>query len=500
MHRLPRRVNRLPEDKVRYKARYIHCIVVCVVIIFYLLADIMSRATLLYGEQTLLCEYNNHVAEKLNEQSPETMLKSTSSVGFTRGIRQMEEDIKTYDPCDSYLYSDSGSLFNSKKHFYRLISLLLTDLGLVFDIRSPSPWQVISELRNQDIFSETDSAILKICLSIANEIRLKAYFANGGQKERFSPLFQIPDTPEQSADDPIFRDFDEDTLVRLMGTSYDLHLRCHKFCLEYFYRDKVDASMLQKQFFPSKALVRCQLYFRLDKDTKALECLKSIPKDSPEYALCAYYQGLHHESKYEHKEALECFETALEHSQSELDSLYFQRNLAVSLCKNSQFKESRKMLEEAMKLHDEIYGEGSETEIFGDLLLILGALFYELDDMPSAMKTFQRCEQMQKRIRRPDGRSVIYANLYMASSYSILCENDQSLHYMEKALCLSHKVFGKHSLTNGLGGIHDCAAHVYQECGLHHKALSLREHSLKVIESVHGNTPNAGKIVEIKEK
>ena len=36
---------------------------------FYCLADIMSRAALLYGEQALLDEYNDRVADKLNAKS-----------------------------------------------------------------------------------------------------------------------------------------------------------------------------------------------------------------------------------------------------------------------------------------------------------------------------------------------------------------------------------------------------------------------------------------------
>ena len=113
---------------------------------FSLLADIMLRVTLLYGEQDLLNEYNKYVAEKLNEKSPGTMRKSNLTAGSTRGIQQMKEDIDTYNPHNSYLRSPSGVLFDTKKDFYRLISLLLTDLGLVYSIRSPSPWQVISEL------------------------------------------------------------------------------------------------------------------------------------------------------------------------------------------------------------------------------------------------------------------------------------------------------------------------------------------------------------------
>ena len=457
----------------------------------------MSRVTLLYGEQGLLHEYNNHVAEKLDEKWPETMRKSNLTVGFTRGIRQMQQDIVKYRPASSFLKSPVGGLFDTKKHFYRLISLLLTDLGLVFHIRSPSPWQVISELRNRGIISESDSANLKVCLSIANEIRLKAYFANGGQKERFSPVRQSPDTTERSTDEPIFRDFDEDLLVRLLTISINLCKRCNEFCLKYVQQGKVEASILRKSFLVSKTLVMCDLYIRLQKFPKVLKLLKSISKDSPDYAQVAYYRGFCYHFKSEFKKAIECYETALEYSKNPSFILKVKCDLARSLCGNFQHKKGRNTFEEAIKLHDEIYGQGSETEILSIFLLCLGILFYELEDMPSAIQSLQRLEQMQKsKTRCIRDIDVIYLNIHMAKSYSKLCQNDKSLHYLEKALRLSHKVFGEHNLSDLLGNIYTQAALVYHECGLHHKAFSLLEYNLKLIESLYGDNPNAGKIVE----
>ena len=412
----------------------------------------MSRVALLYGEEALLDEYNSNVTKKLNEKSPETkrkstlsvdvtqeigqmiddivtydpfntlksLRKSTLSVGFTRGICQLIEDTATYHPFNFLIKIPAGGLFDTKKDFHRLISLLLTDLGLVFDIRSPSPWQVISELQNQEIFSETGSANLKLCLSIANEIRLKAYFANGGQKELFSPLLQSPDTTQQSTDDPIFRDFDEDTLVRLLSTSYDMHRRCQEFCFNYVRQRKVDARILRNSFFPSKALVMSNLYSRLQNFPKALECLNSISKNSPDYDQCLMVRGQHHILKKDWKKAIECFETGLEYSQSSSNSLLFHRSVAACLIKCFQFKKAKIKLEESMKLHDEIYGEGSETVVLSSLMIDLGTLFDELADTPSAIKWFQRAEQIQKQMVYCSDTHVIYLKTTMALSYSRL--------------------------------------------------------------------------------
>ena len=315
-----------------------------------MLADIMSRVALLYGEETLLDKYNTIVTEKLNEKSSETLRESTLSVGFTRGIRQMMEDIDTYHPDKTYFGSNNytGGLLNIKKHFYRLISLLLSDLGLVFNIRSPSPWQVISELRNRNIFDESDYVNLKVCLSIANEIRVKAYFANVGQKELYSPLLQIPDTAEQSTEDPIFCELDEDTLVRLLSTAADLHRRCERFGLKYVKQDEMDASILGKYAFVlhSKNWLIGTHYYRLQKYPKAFEYLNSIPEDSPDYVYVANLQGVHCTRTRELKKAIEWFETALKYSQVPFDDLIFHQNLAECLISRSELKKAKNKIED----------------------------------------------------------------------------------------------------------------------------------------------------------
>ena len=459
----------------------------------------MSRVALLYGEETLLDEYNNIVAEKLNEKSFETMGKSSSSIGFTRGIRQMMEDIATYDPNNTYLGNNSysGGLLDIKKHFYRLISLLLSDLGLVFDIRFPSPWQVIPELRNRDIIGESDYVNLKVCLSIANEIRVEAYFANVGQKELYSPLLQIPDTAKQSTENPIFRKLDEDTLVRLLSTAADLHQRCRTFALKYVKQDEVDASILGKHASVpySKAWLMAAHYVRLQKYPKAFEYLNSITEDSPDYAYTANIRGCHCAYKRERKEAIGYFETSLKYSQVSFYDLIFLQNLAQCLIECSEFKKAKNKIMEAMKLHDKIYGKGCETMILSQLLLLLGAHFIAIVDMPSAIETLQRVEEMQKRMTHCRDIDVIRRNLYMASSYSKLFQNDRALDYLERALCLSHKIFGENNINHQLAEIYVYAASVYSNCNQHQDALAMLERCLKLMKSLHGDTANASKIV-----
>ena len=464
----------------------------------------MTRVTLLYGEETLLVEYNKRVAEKLNEKSSEkTMRKSSSCVGFIRGIRQMKEDIDTYHAHNTYLKPLIGGFFNTKKDFYRLISLLLIDLGLVFGIRSPSPWQVITELRNRDIITESDSTKFKECLSIANEIRIKTYFANGGQKELFSPLRPIPDTAEQSTEHPILPVLDQDILVRVLITSNDLQKRCSTLYLKYIQEDKVDYSIFRNPISSSVEVMRSDIYTRLQNFDKSLEilesALESIPKDSRKYAQCVSAQGNHHLVKKKWKKATECYEDALQYSKDPYDSLFFYSNLTTCLLQRSQFKKAEAKLEEAMKLHEEIYGKGSETKILSRLMLHRGNLFYVRKDTQSALETFQRAEQIQKRMTCFNDAEVISVNTHIAWAYSDLRQSDRALDYLNRVLCLSHKILGEHSRSWVLVTTYYNAAIVHRKCGRYDDASSMLDRSFKLAESLYGDNAHPGKIVEIEK-
>ena len=199
-------------------------------------------------------------------------------------------------------------------------------------------------------------------------------------------------------------------------------------------------------------------------------------------------------------EEYEWYETALEYSQDPDQNVLLHCNVANVLLECSQHKKARKRLEKAMKLHDEIYGKGSETLILSQLMLHLGVLFHLLQDEPSAIKTLQRVEEIHKRIKHCSEIDVISLNLCMAESYGKLFQNDHSLDCVNKALRLSHKIFGEDNLSSELLKIHIDAATVYGHCGRYHEAISLLERSLKRMESLYGDTPNKGKIAEIEEK
>ena len=466
-------------------------LIIVVFSIFVIIANILSRATLLYGKQALLNDYNNRVAKKLNSKSSQG--SSSNTIGVMRGMQQIMVDVETYglsSPC----YVAVGALFNAKKEFYRLISLLLSDLGVIFDIRSPSPWQIICELQTREIITLSDSAKIKISLAIANEIRLKTYFANKGQKELFSSVPQYTnEAAELSADVPTFCDFDEDVLVRLLSTSDDMSCNCREFCRKFLTEDKIDVGVFQSlNPVSSKPVQLGYLYFRLQKFHKALEWLESESKDSPSYCSSFSVRG--------HVYGLKCFEKALEwHLQnkgiSDLDILWCIHSVSCALMYMTKYKMAIIPLEEAICKHSEIHGEGSETIVLAGLMKDLGNAYLDMGELELADdQACKEVEEIYKRFTNIPDEDMIFFNIYMAVSLSKLAQKEQALEYIELALQLGHKIYGRNNTSMNLARIYSYAGVVYFGCQ-NDKALFFFERSLEFYHCIIGNHCHNGKII-----
>ena len=457
----------------------------------------MSRAILLFGDEALLNEYNKRVAEKQNRKSSATEGKPLQTVGVIRGMQQMMADIETFG-----LFTNTavgvGALFDTKKQFYRLISLLLSNLGMIFDIRTPSPWQIISELERRGIITVSESANIKVCLSIANEVRMKTYFANGGQKELFSPVPEFANYAEQSVEVPVFRDFDEDMLVKLLSTSDEMCERCREFCFKWVQDGKIDCSVFQN---PPRGLSTAVqlgfLYIRLQHLHKALEWLKSAPKESSDYGTSLDAQGHIYAQLGEFDKSIQCFEEALQwqyqNEKSPHSLLYCNNNLARAFIFAKRCKVATLKLEEAILKHKEIFGESSPSMILMLLMLNLGYAYCDIGNVILAVKTLKAAEEMQKRLGTVFEENIISLNTYMALSFSLLDQHEQAEEYIERAIRHSHKLYGENNLSINLARVYNVAGSVHIR-KRSNKAVSFLKRSLEIQEQVFSDSSHVGKI------
>ena len=453
----------------------------------------MARTALLYGDEALLKEYNERVNEKLNAKSSEIEGKSIKTVGAIRGMEQMKLDIQTYDPFGSHMGINNpvGACFNAKNQFYRLISLLLSNLGMIFNIKCPTPWQIISELLTRGIISESQSLVMKECLSFANEIRLRTYMANNGQKELFSSL---PHWTE-STDSATFQDVDQHILVRFLNTSYDIHRRCKQF-IEGISQDKIDCSIFHKPPASfSNAMLFGIFYYRLQNFHESLKWVESESKDSPYYVHCVVVQGHINVELGEYDQSIKLFEKALQLGyQNKPDADVFKLSicLATALFKVGKYKMAIDRLNEAIYKHEEIFRKKCEKDYLIILMGTLGYTYHYLGDLSLALKYFEEAKEIQKELTNVPDMFVAFLNINMAVTLSELDRFEESIECIEKGLKLSHKVFGKNNLSIILAEAYGYAGRVYGRCNRKDEAAFWFKRSLELYERIVGNDPYPG--------
>ena len=459
----------------------------------------MSKATLLYGDEVLLNEYNERVSKKLNAKSSKTEGKCSKTVGVNRGINQMNVDIETYDPFNSYLgmYCAAGAQFHVKKQFYRLVSLLLSHLGMIFNIRCPTPYQIISELLTRGIISETVSRDMRECLSFANQKRLTTYFANNGQKELLSPVPQHADPTQQSPGAGGLQNVDQDILVRFLSKNYDIYRRCKEFSSKCILQDIIDTSIFRNVPVSfSNEIPLGIYYFRLQNFREALKYFEQQPKFGPHYVESLILQGKIYVQFGEYDTSIKCFEEALQLChQNELnaDVLKVYNNLANALFQVGKYEEAIGRLKEAIDKHSKIFGEKTPAIILMNLLTNLGYAYHLHADLNFALETLQEAQAMQEELTNVPDWLVASLNINMAHTLSELDQYAQSIEHIEKGLQHSQKEFGKDNLSIFWAETYYCAGDIYHRCNLNDKAESFFKRSLELYQRIAGDDPQSGK-------
>ncbi|XP_019636281.1 PREDICTED: uncharacterized protein LOC109478914 [Branchiostoma belcheri] len=143
----------------------------------YHLSDILRRVTYLAGDESLVDDYTDRV-NKIVDRSP-VLSRLSAMLILKDNIGQIEN------------VEPTGKLLNVKKEIYRFPSVAVDVLSICCGITIPSVWGMIEELRKTQRISHEDAHHLTVLISISAELRLRTYIANGGQKDRLSPLTEM---------------------------------------------------------------------------------------------------------------------------------------------------------------------------------------------------------------------------------------------------------------------------------------------------------------------
>jgi hypothetical protein len=163
----------------------------------YRLADVLSTSVLICGDQSL---FENYVLckgrfsfedDEITSSSLRDEGKEKISVRKERILEELFEVEQQYHTSLANYIRKTGGSYAIKKDFYRFPSLVVEYFGQYYNIESSSSWERIDKLESAKWISSDGAHNLRVALSIAVELRLRAYLDNQSQKEYFNDLLAL---------------------------------------------------------------------------------------------------------------------------------------------------------------------------------------------------------------------------------------------------------------------------------------------------------------------
>ncbi|KAI8484607.1 hypothetical protein Bbelb_377140 [Branchiostoma belcheri] len=410
----------------------------------YHLSDILRRVTYITGDESLVDEYTG-IVNKSVDCSP-VLSRLSAMMMLEDNIGQIENVIPT------------GRLLDVKKEIYRFPSVAVDVLSICCGITIPSVWGMIEDLHKTQRISHEDAHHLTVLISISAELRLRTYIANGGQKDRLSPLTD-------------------------MKVKRDKHDVDDTFVQSVFYIP--DSKMLFRYYYTAIPLKRCIM----DTAAKASTTTKIFPTAILDTS--SQTRGQISQQLLQFDASIRHFEAALrEAGGNEKKEVEVLGQLGhVSHCRGD-YEKAISYYERAFSIVNTIYGGTKMRPEFAALLGNIGSCWSYLGDESAAIRYYEQSLKMMKVIygeTKPHPDIALSLNS-IGTCWSELGDQRKAISYHEQSLNMMKTIYGTTTphphiaLSLNSIGLH------YFKLGDGRKAISFHEHSLKMRKAIYGET------------
>ncbi|CAH1254594.1 Hypp1380 [Branchiostoma lanceolatum] len=283
----------------------------------YHLSDILRRVSYLTGDESLVEDYTDRVNKSVN-----------CSPGLSRrsAMLTLKEDIREIKYVEL-----TGQLLDVKKEIYRFPSVAVDVLSVCCGIAIPSVWTMIEEFLKTQWISEEDAHHLTVLISISAELRLRAYIANGGQKDRLSPLIEMKlELDKHDVDDTFFESVfyipDSKMLFRYYYTAIPLKRCIVDAVLKTSHERKIFQTAIFDTSSQTRGLMKQQL-FHLDTSIRYLEAaLEEVDMDKEKQLEILFELGNTLRKHGDCKKALDYYTQAFQVGKTIHDIMYKQQS------------------------------------------------------------------------------------------------------------------------------------------------------------------------------
>ncbi|XP_078682558.1 uncharacterized protein LOC144916984 [Branchiostoma floridae x Branchiostoma belcheri] len=449
----------------------------------YHLSDILRRVTYLTGDESLVDEYAG-IVKKSVDRSP--VLSRFSAMLI---LKDNIQEIENVEP--------TGQLLDVKKEIYRFPSVAVDVLSICCGITIPSVWGMIEELHKTQRISDEDAHHLTVLISISAELRLRTYIANGGQKDRMSPLTEMKvQLDKRDIDDTyvesVFYIPDSKMLFRYYYTAIPL-----KRCIaDTVAKEKTTTKIFPTAIFDTSSLTKGRITRRLlqlDASRRHLEAaLKDSGGDEEKQFEILYELGSTSSRRGDYETAKSFYERALSTGNA-IDGRTFASLLGnIGACW-SDLGDQRKAIsyhEHSLKKKKANYGETTQHPDIASTLNNIGACWSHFGDQRKAISYYEQSLKMNKAIYgettpHPDIASLL-GNIGVC--WRNLGDHWKAISYHEQSLNMGKDNYGETTphpdIASSLNNIGNC----WRDLGDQRKAINYHEQSLKMRKAIYVET------------
>eukprot|EP00058_Branchiostoma_floridae_P007365 XP_002592853.1 hypothetical protein BRAFLDRAFT_65434 [Branchiostoma floridae] len=411
----------------------------------YHLSDILRRVAYLTGDESLVNDYTNRVNKSIKSSPVLSRLSATLKLKNDLHARK----IVHAEP--------NGELLDVKKEIYRFPSVAVDMLSICCGITIPSVWGMIEELGKTQQISQENAYHLSVLISISAELRLRTYIANGGQKDRLSPLTE-------------------------METQLDKHDVDDTFVQTVFYMP--DSKMLFRYYYTAIPLKKCIMH--------TVEQINSTAEIFPTPIFDKSFQtrGKITLQLFHLDASVRYFKAALEETgtneEKQFEILYGIGNVlekrgdseaAIGYYKRSL--RNRNAIDEDSKLR--LDPENAS------LLERIGNCFNDLGDQIKAISYYEQALKMRKAIHGTRAHLFIASiQSNIGSCWSKLGDPSKAASYQEHSLQIMNAIHGKNTPHPHIALLLNNIGKCWHDLGDERKALSHFEQSLKMTKAIYG--------------
>ncbi|XP_078698758.1 uncharacterized protein LOC144926131 [Branchiostoma floridae x Branchiostoma belcheri] len=402
----------------------------------YHLSDILQCVCCISGDQDLAKEYESEVSAVLES--------GDTNIGIEMADREefSQPEVK-------------AQLVNVKKEIYRFSSIAVQNIALRCGIRVGSVWNTIEALRSENCISEENAHHLSVAVGISAELRLRAYIANGGQRENISALMRV-DSDLQT------KDITDTTIERVF------HLPSQKMLYRYYYTALPLRTTLSTSHEEQKDLLRTSVLFHNSPETKGQMDTK----------LCNFTSAMEH------------FGVAFASSENmastgNTHSAWSLYHLGRTNNKLGNYRQAKTFFERALAMFRQIHGQKAAGLGVLNSLAGLGISLAYLGDDRNAMSLYEEVSEMidYTQLEDNDRKTAILLVLNNLSQVlAHLGHHKQAINVLDKALRVNRQ--GQDAFTALL--LHNLGA-AWGNLGDKKKAIPRLEEAFKMRKLLYGH-------------